>query len=205
MGVMGMKKGDGQGEVTCFDETFDRIDGTRMTAGFPVEGVFGSRQIGLKKMSSVMSESGDEQSLAGVEFSVLALLLVLAVLLLWPSDLPPASPHLVEPVDVCDEADGELLAIFDRKFMPLLRAVLKMLNLTVDDCPSLDLDRLLTEGDDEELLLSLKISNRFVIGKFLKIFVHSLQGGLLWRSIARMEDRRDEHCGWLVSGGGESF
>lgn len=108
---------------------------------------------------------------------------------------------------MCDEADGELLAIFERKFMPLLRAVLKMLNLTVDDCPSLDLDRLLTEGDDEELLLSLKIyhRNRFVIGKFSKSFMYSRQGGLLWRSIARMEDRRDEHCGWLVSGGGESF
>lgn len=58
------------------DEASERIDGTRTsTFGLLLDGVFGSRQIGLKNISSVMSESGEEQSL-GVVLSVLALLLL---------------------------------------------------------------------------------------------------------------------------------
>lgn len=101
-----------------------------------------------------MRESGEEQSL-GVVLSVLTLLL-----LLCPSDW-----HL-DPVEVLEEEGELLLAIFDRKLIPLFRAVLNMLLYFFVDCPSLDFDRLLAEGDEE---LSLKISKNKNIDVLLKV------------------------------------
>lgn len=57
------------------------------------------------------------------------------------------------------EEEGELFAIFERKLIPLFKAVLNMLYFFAD-CPSLDFDRLLAEGDEE---LSLKISEKILM------------------------------------------
>lgn len=60
-----MKNGDGHGEFIrrSVDDAVERIDGTRSRTGFVLDGVRGSRVIGLKKIISVLSESGEEQSL----------------------------------------------------------------------------------------------------------------------------------------------
>lgn len=60
-----MKNGEGHGEFSrrSVDDAADRIDGTRNKTGFALDGVRGSRVIGLKKIISVFSESGEEQSL----------------------------------------------------------------------------------------------------------------------------------------------
>jgi hypothetical protein len=156
-GVIGMKNGDGHGEligisVVVVDDAFDLIDGTRIIVGFILEGVLGSLQIGLKKIISVFNESGDEQSLAGVWLSLLLLLLLFL------------SEVLFEPVEEPEDGDPELLVILDRKLMPLLRADLKILYLLSDAFESLILDDVLTqEGDEDDL--SLKVKN----WKFTKI------------------------------------
>lgn len=114
-----MKKGEGQGELrrrSVDDEAVDLIDGTRNRTGFALDGVLGSRVIGLKNIISVLSESGEEQSL-GVSDDELSLL---------TSD--SAGFELVEAV-VDGVLDPELLAIFERNVMPLLKADLKMLLL----------------------------------------------------------------------------
>lgn len=96
------------------EEAFDRIDGTLKRTGFEIDGVCGSLVIGLKKISSVFNESGEEQSL-GVELSVRVV-----------SD--PSS----------FEVDPDLLVIFDRNVMPLLIADLRMLYFTVGFSLSLE-------------------------------------------------------------------
>lgn len=144
-GVIGMKNGLGQGELIwrSVDEAVERIDGTRSKTGFELDGVLGSRLIGLKKIISVLSESGDEQSLgvSDVELSRFA------------SGLESAD------VDVVGVLDPELLfaAILDRKVMPLLKAVLKMLlYLAEPDASLLLVDALL---DDAASLKDSRKSN----------------------------------------------
>lgn len=56
-----MLKGLGHGELMLVDEAADRIEGT--LRGFEIDGVFGSREMGLKKTISFLMESGEEQSL----------------------------------------------------------------------------------------------------------------------------------------------
>jgi hypothetical protein len=60
-----MKNGEGHGEFRrrSVDDAVERIEGTRTRTGFVLDGVLGSRVIGLKKIISVFSESGEEQSL----------------------------------------------------------------------------------------------------------------------------------------------
>lgn len=125
-----MKKGLGHGElIGSVDEAVDLIDGIRSRTGFAFEGVFGSRMIGLKKIISVFSESGDEQSL-GVSVD--------EELLSWfVSDR--AGFELVEAVV---EGDPELVVIFEKKLMLRLKADLKMLLYLLDAEDSL----ILVEG-----------------------------------------------------------
>lgn len=122
--MMGMK-GDGQGErmINSVEVLADRTVGTRNTFELALDGVLGSRLMGLKWPSSIFSESGDEQSL-GVSEDELS----------WVSE--PAGFELVEAdVVVADVVgDPELLAIFDRKFELQFRALLKML-LCVEELP----------------------------------------------------------------------
>jgi hypothetical protein len=130
-----MKNGDGQGEFNwrSVDDAVDRIDGTRNRTGFALEGVRGSRVIGLKKIISVFSESGEEQSL-GVSDDELSWL---------TSD--SAGFELAE-AEVDGVLDPELLAILDKNVMPRLKADLKMLLYLVEDEASLlFVDELLVE------------------------------------------------------------
>lgn len=112
-----MKKGLGHGEciTKSVDVLTDRTVGTRNTFGLVLDGVLGSRLIGLKCPNSIFRESGDEQSL-GVSEDELSCL------------SEPAGFELVE-AEVEVDGDPELLAIFAKKFKLLLNAFLKMLDL----------------------------------------------------------------------------
>jgi hypothetical protein len=118
-----VKNGEGHGEFIwrSVDDAVDLIEGTRRRTDFALDGVRGSRTIGLKKIISVLRESGDEQSL-GVSDDELS----------WfVSD--SAGFELVD-VEV-GVLDPELLAIFDRKVMPRLKilfADLKILLYLLD-------------------------------------------------------------------------
>lgn len=56
-----MLNGLGHGELMFVDEAVDRNEGT--LSGFKIDGVFGSRVMGLKNTISFLMESGEEQSL----------------------------------------------------------------------------------------------------------------------------------------------
>lgn len=121
-----MKKGLGHGELIkrSVDDAVDRMDGILSRTGLELDGVFGSRMIGLKKMSSVFKESGDEQSL-GVSDDELS----------WfVSD--SAGFELVE-AEVEGVLDPELWVILDKKLIPLLKADLKILLYLADGEASL--------------------------------------------------------------------
>jgi hypothetical protein len=131
-----MKNGDGHGEFkrrSVDDAVVDRIDGTRRRTSFALDGVRGSRVIGLKKIISVLSESGEEQSL-GVSDDELSWL---------TSD--SAGFELVE-AEVDGVLDPELFAILDKNVMPRLKADLKILLYLTDVVASLVfVDELLVE------------------------------------------------------------
>lgn len=113
-GVIGMKGlGHGERMMKSVVVLTDRNVGTRNTFELALDGVLGSRLMGLKCPSSIFSESGDEQSL-GVSEDELS----------WLSE--PAGFELVE-ADVVVAGDPELLVIFDRKLKLLFRTLLKML------------------------------------------------------------------------------
>lgn len=123
--MIGMKKGDGHGEFRrrSVDDAVERIDGTRSRTGFALDGVRGSRVIGLKNIISVFSESGEEQSL-GVSDDELS----------W---LSSDSAGFEVEAEVDGVLDPELFAILDKKVIPRLKADLKMLLYFVDDEASL--------------------------------------------------------------------
>lgn len=118
-GVIGMKGlGHGERMMKSVEVLTDLTVGTRKTFELALEGVLGSRLIGLKCPNSIFSESGDEQSL-GVSEDELS----------WLSE--PAGFELVE-ADVVVAGDPELLAIFEKKFKLLLKAFLKMFVFEVE-------------------------------------------------------------------------
>lgn len=114
----------------------DLTVGTRTTFELTLDGVFGSRVIGLNCPSSIFSESGEEQSL-GVSEDELS------------CSSEPAGFELVE-AEVVVAGDPELLAIFEKKLNPLLKAFFKKLELFEAE-PSLVFDAL-----DELALLKAK-------------------------------------------------
>lgn len=130
LGVIGMT-GDslGHGELMygSVDDTVERIDGILNKTGFVFEGVLGSRIIGLKKIISVFKESGEEQAL-GVSDDELSLLI---------SDSAGLEPVEAEVEGVFDL---ELLVIFEKKVIPLLKADLKILLYLLDEDVSLTFD-----------------------------------------------------------------
>lgn len=126
----------------------DLTVGTRKTFELTLDGVLGSRLIGLNCPSSIFSESGEEQSL-GVSEDELS------------CSSEPAGFELVE-AEVVVAGDPELLAIFEKKLKPLLKAFFKKLELFEAE-PSLAFDAL-----DELALLKAKTtgSKRNYLMKF---------------------------------------
>lgn len=104
-----MLNGLGQGELIFVDEAVDRNEGT--LRGFEIDGVFGSRVMGLKNTISFLMESGEEQSL-GV-----------------PEEFPCLFSDSVgfELVEAVADVLGDLVSVLARKLRLRLSAVLKML------------------------------------------------------------------------------
>lgn len=115
------------------EDAVERIDGILRRTGFVVDAVFGSLVIGLKKISSVFKESGEEQSL-GVKLSRFS-----------------SDSGAFELVGVLDP---ELLVIFDKNVMPLLKADLNILLYFVeaDDEASLSLAELVDAPSLKDIL-----------------------------------------------------